>query len=236
MKTTLSATRNLVILAVCLVALRIFFGLTPVENLLQKVVGPVSSAIDSVVGRTQVKTEEVLAYEQLVANLEAKNQDLRQQLGLKSTAVTAEVMHKDMAGFRQIFVINKGSDDGIKDGQAVVANSSLIGKIQRTTANTATVVLLTDPDFKVTAATKNGTGGVVKSDSGSLVFDLVPDANISNQLVITDGVDGQLPPGINIGVLGQRISSDSKTFHTYHLLMGQSLENVELVNVIKDQP
>jgi len=228
---TLAATRNLLILATVLVALRLLFGLQPVEELLQKAVSPISGAVErlSFAGATEVDQE--LNNQALAEGLAQKNDELRAQLVLAQDFVVAEVIARDITGFRKSYVINKGSNDGLQVGQAVTSQDFLVGKILRLTPNTATVELVTDPEFKVTAATRDGEGGVVKSDSGSLVFDLVPSTDLSGQQVQTDGVDGQVAPGIIIGTLGQRISSDNRTFHAYHLILPLQLGQVQMVNI-----
>lgn len=233
MRATLTTTRNLLLLALLLVGLRLIIGMSPVENALHKVTSPIASFFESLAFYNSTEVDADNNYQALAENVERENDELREQLGLSENIVTAEVMLRDITGFRKSLIINQGSKSGVAVGQAVVSDGFLVGKISRVTADTSLVQIITDPEFKVTAKTKGGSGGVVKNDSASLIFDLVDGADLSGQLILTDGVDAQLVAGIPVGTLGERISTDDKTFHTYHLLMGQPVESINIVNVIK---
>jgi cell shape-determining protein MreC len=230
-RATISATSGLIILAVILIMARLFFGLTPVEQFLQKTISPIAGVVERLQfsGASQVSADE--NFQAQIENLETKNSQLRDQLGLKDSVVLAEVLSRDITGFRKSFIINKGSDSGVKTGQAVTQDNFLVGLIDRVTPTTATVMAITDPQFKATATTKSGAGGVVRNDSGSLKFDLVPVDDAQGQLVVADGVDGKIKPGISVGVLGQRITSDDETFHGYNLILPFQLSQVDLVKV-----
>ncbi len=233
MRPTASAIRNLLVLAIVLVALRVFIGLPAVEQILHKAISPLSSAVEKLAFFDTTQTDEEANFLAELEDLEQQNDQLRDQLNLSQDYVTAEIISKDITGFRKSLIINQGSSAGVKVGQAVVWDNLLVGRISRVTSTTSVVQLVTDPDFKTTAKTKTGEGGVIKSDNGSLVYDLVPEANLEGSMVSTDGVDGQFAPGITIGVLGQRLTAEDKTFHTYHLLLGKSAEGLEMVMVSK---
>lgn len=61
----------------------------------------------------------------------------------------ARVVAGNPSNFSHTLDINKGSDDGIEEGMAVVNGAGLVGKIVQVTANRSTVQLITDPDFAV---------------------------------------------------------------------------------------
>jgi len=228
---TLVASRNLLILALALVGLRLLFGLAPIEQALQKVVSPISSAIDTAFFADRTEIDGQANYREQLESLKNENAELRNELGFAEDFVVAEVIKKDVTGFRKSFLLNKGESSGVKVGQAVIFDDFLVGKIQRVTSGTALVQLITDPDFKVTASTESNEGGVVRNDSGSLIFDLVPGTDLTGKQIKTDGIDGQISAGVAIGTLGQRISSDNKTFHAYHLLLPVSLNQVDVVKI-----
>ena len=51
----------------------------------------------------------------------------------------------------QTFQINKGSSDGVRVNQPVVNSAGLVGKIKEVSDGNAVVMLLTDPEFGVSA-------------------------------------------------------------------------------------
>jgi rod shape-determining protein MreC len=104
--------------------------------------------------------------------------------------------------------INKGSDDGITVGSAVVGPAGLIGRVDEVSGGRATVLLLTDPSFQV--GVRIGAQGEVAVARGAgarraLRVSLVaPSAAIrKGDSVVTSGLNGSpFPAGVPVGVLG----------------------------------
>jgi rod shape-determining protein MreC len=61
----------------------------------------------------------------------------------------ARVVSGSPSNFSHTLDINKGSDDGIQEGMAVVNGAGLVGRIVQATSSRSTVQLITDPDFAV---------------------------------------------------------------------------------------
>jgi rod shape-determining protein MreC len=91
----------------------------------------------------------------------------------------------------ETLVIDKGEDDGLRLGQAVVFKDNLVGKIAKLTANKSTVNLITYPDFTFTAKILNSkTEGVVKGlGGGEMILDnvLLSDSLKTSETVLTKG-------------------------------------------------
>ncbi len=104
------------------------------------------------------------------------------------------------------FIIDRGTKDGVKVGDAVVFRDNLVGKITKTSEFLSQISLTTNPDLKFTAKTENGTIGVVKGEgNGELFLDnvLLSDKLEKNELVLTSGdlkIDQTgFPPDIIVG-------------------------------------
>src|SRR5215216_6156960 len=67
------------------------------------------------------------------------------------TPVAARVIARSPSSWYQTFQINKGSSDGIRVDQPVVNGAGLVGKVKSVSAGNASVMLLTDPEFGVSA-------------------------------------------------------------------------------------
>ncbi|MEY2672888.1 MAG: hypothetical protein RLZZ508_765, partial [Actinomycetota bacterium] len=66
--------------------------------------------------------------------------------------VPAQVMSIGAAqGFGSTVLLDAGSEDGIKVNMSVISGNGMIGRVQSTTAHTATVVLLTDASSNIGA-------------------------------------------------------------------------------------
>ena len=96
------------------------------------------------------------------------------------TPVEARVIARSPSSWYQTFQINKGSSDGVEVDQPVVNGAGLVGKVKSVSDGNAVVMLLTDPEFGVSAqALRSGEPGSVApavGAPGDLRFELVPNA------------------------------------------------------------
>lgn len=88
------------------------------------------------------------------------------------------------------FIIDKGSSDDVKVGEAVVFKDNLIGKISKTSKFLSEVSLVTNVSLKFAAKTTKGSQGVIRGEgNGDLILDnvLLSDRLNKDDLVITTG-------------------------------------------------
>jgi rod shape-determining protein MreC len=135
------------------------------------------------------------------------NELLRKQLGLQVAGaprqVAAEVVAFQPDTYRQFVTINEGSRAGIRPGMAVLSEGVLIGTIADVQPTTARIMLVTDPEFKLTAQDQDTAAtGIVRGQLGSgLVLDKIgqTDAVKPGDTVTTSGLGGLVPAGLLIG-------------------------------------
>lgn len=90
----------------------------------------------------------------------------------------------------ETFVIDRGSGDGVKTGNAVLVKNNLVGKISKTTEFLSEVILTTNSSLKFAAKTANNVRGIVRGEgNGDLIFDnvLLSDHLSTGDLVLTLG-------------------------------------------------
>lgn len=152
--------------------------------------------------------------EQALRELEivkAENETLKEYLGLTEkytsyTTVPAYIINKDTSNYSSTFVINVGSEDGIKENMTVIADKGLVGHIISVSASTSKVQTIIDPSSSVSSlfastgdrATCKGTleNNVLKATYIST------DATIlENDTVETSGMGGIYPKGITLGTV-----------------------------------
>jgi rod shape-determining protein MreC len=63
--------------------------------------------------------------------------------------VTARVVGPVVSNFRQTVEIDRGSDDGILVGMAVINSAGLVGKITSVNSDSSFVLLVTDPEYTI---------------------------------------------------------------------------------------
>jgi len=123
----------------------------------------------------------------------------------------ANVVGDSVSNLEWGVTIDKGQDDGVTDDMPVVGPSGLVGRVVRTFDTAAQVMLIIDPNSKVSArlSSSRETGLIEGQGEGLLRFSLVaPEAEIvPGEIVETsgyqfdEGYTGLYPPGIPIGVV-----------------------------------
>jgi len=145
-----------------------------------------------------------------------ESQRLRALLSLKErlpfATVAAEVVGR-VPG-THTFLIDKGVNQGVKVGKAVLSPAGLVGQVIKSEANMALVMTITHPSSGVGAMTQTSREmGIVQGRGDEvLVFSfLPPNAKLNiGELIITSGMGGVYPKGIPIGYI-RRIHSEVAT-------------------------
>src|SRR6185503_10041230 len=85
------------------------------------------------------------------------------------------VLSIDPQELSDAIVVACGEDDGVKEGQAIISEGFLVGKVVFVGSHTSTAVLVTNAQSAIDARlSKSGVEGVVKGSFGSgMVLDLV---------------------------------------------------------------
>lgn len=159
-----------------------------------------------------------------------ENSQLRDMLNLTkkyetSNAIVAEVISMDSSIWFDVFTINKGEKDGIKNNMTVLTPQGLVGKVTQTFSTTAQVTSILDVNNAVSARlTKTGDLITTKGDMNLVDKRLLKlkyvtsDVNLAEgDVVETSGMGGIYPKGIFIGTIS-KVEQDSKTMKTYAVL------------------
>lgn len=178
-------------------------------------------------------TKENIELKEKVRKLEVagmENDELRDLLNLRkkyetSNAIVAEVIFADSSMWFDIFTINKGKNDGIRNNMTVLTPEGLVGKVTQTFDTTAQVTSILDVNNAVSARlTKTGDlittkGDMNLVDKGLLKLKYVTsNVNLAEgDVVETSGMGGIYPKGIFIGTIN-KVEQDTKLMKTYAVL------------------
>lgn len=152
--------------------------------------------------------------------------------------VLAKVIGKSNLPGSQIHIINKGEDDGIKRDMSVIINEGvLIGKIIEAEKNISKLILLTDSHNLVAAMIQNEqqTKGMIKGYHGlSIEMELIPqDQKIEKgQLVVTSGIELNVPKGLVIGEIDKIIKKKGELFQSASIKPYSDFNNLSVVSII----
>ena len=146
--------------------------------------------------------------------------DLDQQYA-EYDKVAAEVISKDPGNWYDTFVINKGSDDGIKKDMNVITIGGLVGIVTETGSNWSTVRSIIDDSSNVSAQvattsdTCTVTGNLKLMDSGKLGFIQLRDEEGKVQVgdkIVTSQISDKFLKGILIGYISELERSNHLTY------------------------
>jgi rod shape-determining protein MreC len=148
--------------------------------------------------------------------LQRENQRLRTLLdatGGKSYAFRfAEMIRVDLDPFAHKVWIDRGRDDGVVVGQAVIDGQGVVGQVEDVHAHLSSVRLISDPDHALPVQVNRTGLRTVAYGSGQTSHLVLPNlplqADVSGgDMVVTSGLGDRFPPGFPVGEI-QRVERD----------------------------
>lgn len=161
---------------------------------------------------SRLTAERLLTHARLqrFAALEAENDRLRAMLEartrVKDEVRVAGIMSVSANPFRHVLVIDKGRNDGVYDGQAMVDANGVIGQVIETGLFSAQAILISDPDHALPVEiNRNGlrTIAVGTGEFDRLDLPFLPNNAdvIEGDLLVTSGLGGAFPAGYPVAVV-----------------------------------
>ena len=169
-----------------------------------------------------------------------ENSRLRSLLGFKQgfqrPLLPAEVIGKDLSGWFQTVVIDRGKRDGIEEGMAVVSVQGIVGQIMESSKSFARVLLITDPNSAVAALIQRTRArGVVEGDGRQfcrLKYLHRSEEIEPGDLVLASGLDGLYPKGVLIGTVLRTETKDPELFQRVEVKPSVDFRRLEDVMVL----
>lgn len=230
--------------------------LSPVENLFAKVFSPVGNFFGDAknLGKSRKKIEELTTEVDKLTAQAAINEDITGQLNqLKGVldlagrggykVVAAKVINRGSnSTFKQTITIDAGSSSGIEKNMTVISEAGLVGVVKSVTSNTAIVLLMSDPTFKIgvrIAGTQSV--GVVSGQGGdSYLLQLLDTTGEikKGDVLIARGSDNNRPfvPGVPVGVVNTVQSNASSITQNADVDGITNLDKIGVVAVVITAP
>ncbi|HQR03636.1 MAG: rod shape-determining protein MreC [Proteobacteria bacterium] len=138
--------------------------------------------------------------------LEDENRRLRTLLDMQAhlpvTGQVADILYSSRDPFSHRVVINKGMQQGMEDGQAVIDELGVIGQVTRVFPLTAEVTLLTDKDQAIPIQIQRNGLRAVLAGAGNGMMELrflAANAEVRvGDILVTSGLDGVYLPGLPV--------------------------------------
>jgi rod shape-determining protein MreC len=197
---------------------------SPLQDAAAAVTRPVVGFIDALSDIASLRTENETLRQQneilkakldQVASIEAELQHLKDINDLEDpgglSTVVARIASSGSSSFDHVRYINKGSDDGISRGAAVIDEQGLVGRIDLVLAHRARVRLILDPNVEVAVIDQSTSQtGIVRGDNENdlllRIFDAEEPAR-QGSVVVTSG--SRFPPGLTVGTITKTASNDA---------------------------
>ncbi len=178
------------------------------------------------------------AWREAALQLEQENAKLLDmnnvRLDPKLTYVTGVVLADSGSPFRQSVLLNIGARDGIVDGWATMDGIGLVGRISGVGANTARVILLTDPGSRIPVTIQPSGQRAMMTGDNSLdpVLDFLetPELVRPRDRVISSGDGGIFPADILVG----RVAQDR--VGRLRISLAADLQRLDFLRVLRSRP
>lgn len=153
--------------------------------------------------------------------LQVENTRLREMM--RATApvaeriLVAEILTVDLDPYRHRLVLNKGTQDGAHDGQAILDASGVMGQVTRAEPFSSQAILITDPSHATPVQiNRNGirTVALGTGDAAELSLPFLPNSTDIEvgDLLVTSGLSGHFPPGYPVGTVSDVVRDPGQSF------------------------
>lgn len=143
-------------------------------------------------------------------------------------------------GLGRYLTLDRGSNEGIILGGAVIFKDSYLGQIKNISPKSSQVLLLTDPDSKIAVFSQGEEGrakGILLGQFGSeiLMDKILHQEKIEiGDLVYSEGTEGKLPKGLILGKVIKVYGRENEVFKQAKVEPIFRLEDLDVVFVVRN--
>ena len=229
---------------------------SPLESVASKIFSPIGNFTSDLknFNQSKKKIEQLTKEVDLLKSEQILDQDTVGQLSqLKNVldlagrggykVVAAKVINRgSSATFKQTITIDAGRKSGVENNMTVISDSGLVGVVKSVTSNSAIVLLMSDPTFKIgvrIAGTQSI--GVVSGQGGSTyllqLLDATGEIKKGDVLVARGSQDGKpFVPGVPVGTVTTVQSNASSITQNADVIGISNLERIGVVAVVTSSP
>jgi rod shape-determining protein MreC len=229
---------------------------SPLESIASKIFSPIGNFTSDLknFNQSKKKIEQLTKENDLLKSTQILDEDtvgqlsqLRNVLDLAGRGgykvVAAKVINRgSSATFKQTITIDAGKSSGVDINMTVISDSGLVGVVKSVTSNSAIVLLMSDPTFKIgvrIAGTQSI--GVISGQGGSTyllqLLDATGEIKKGDVLVARGSQDGKpFVPGVPVGTVTTVQSNASSITQNADVVGISNLERIGVVAVVTSPP
>jgi rod shape-determining protein MreC len=153
-------------------------------------------------------------------HLEQENLHLRALLDMKARQPAegrlADIIYAARDPFTRKVIIDKGSQSGVENGQAVIDELGVLGQVTRAYPLTSEITLLTDKDQVIPVQVQRNGLRAILAGAGAGAMELrflAPNADVqTGDVLVTSGLDGIFLPGLPVAKVVKTDRDNSSSF------------------------
>ncbi len=196
---------------------------------------------------SRLKTERLLTQARLqrYSALEAENERLRDLLEardrVREQVRVAEILSVSANPFRHTLVVDKGTSNGVYNGQAVVDADGVVGQVVEAGVASSQCLLISDPGHDLPVeVNRNGLRTIARGtgDFNSLDLPFLPNnADIEpGDLLVTSGLGGTFPAGYPVATVDMVTRVPQEPFAVVTATPSAALNQVREIMLIWAEP
>ncbi|KAF0464721.1 rod shape-determining protein MreC [Pediococcus acidilactici] len=183
-------------------------------------------------------------------SLKEENRELKQLVGLKNSMTDysltpAIVLTRSPSSWQDLVTVNKGTANGVKKNQPVLAGNGLVGRVVEANYSTSKVELISDNNesanrFAIQVQAKDGNyvNGIItgydKKTNEIIMGQVTEDKDVAvGSQVITSGLGGVTPKGLYVGKVAKVSKEDYGLANEIRIKPAAKLSNVNDVYIAK---
>jgi rod shape-determining protein MreC len=202
--------------------------------------------LEAVTAERDALLKENIELRGMAAEMEQLRAQLRfQQERPELTLLTADVIARDPQSREKYLIINRGSNDGVMVGMAVVSPNYFVGQITEVEPNRSKVLLVIDSQFQTGAKLAlAGAEGIVygRWQSGErIILKHIPantqvEAGENGDLAVTSGKTARVPANLIIGKVVAAVRDDLRNEIQAEIVPIVDFDELQAVTIILGYP
>lgn len=197
--------------------------------------------VDTAADNRQLQRDNQLLIAELeqLEEIRLENQRLRKLLAFKETleipVLPAQVIAVDASSWFRTVVIDKGSEDGLREGLPVVVAEGVVGRTLQVAPYQSRVLLITDASSAVAVLVQSSRSrGVCRGEGELLTLDYVlrrGEIEVDDRIV-TSGTGGIFPKGLSVGKVSSVYQAPYGLFQTIKVEPAVDFSRLEEVLIL----
>lgn len=153
--------------------------------------------------------------------------------------VSAKVINNSTTNFKNYITVNKGEDDGVRPGMAVISSKGAVGKVKSVSGHYAVLISMLNVDDQVSASIKRtghfGTAQWDGIDPRMVNLNYIP-RHVNPQVgdtVVTSGFNAVFPPDVLVGIIKSANLNGDSQFWQIKIELAQDFGRLSFVEIVK---